>query len=165
MARKILEATGGAGVDVVLNSLTSEGFIDASLACLARGGRFVELARRDILSHEEMAAVRPDVSYSILELDVLKKTEPETVGVVLREIMQRVAAGELEPLVHSRWPMAQAGAALSSCARPSHRKIVLTNHPLVQGRLREDRSYLVTGGLGGIGCAVAVGWPTTAPEP
>ncbi|MDE2940680.1 MAG: SDR family NAD(P)-dependent oxidoreductase [Chloroflexota bacterium] len=155
---EILDATGDAGVDVVLNSLTSEGFIDASLACLARGGRFVELARRDILSHEEMAAVRPDVSYSILELDVLKKTEPETVGVVLREIMQRVAQGELEPLVHSRWPMAQAGAALSFMRSARHiGKIVLTNHPLVQGRLREDRSYLVTGGLGGIGCAVA-GW-------
>ena len=155
---EILDATGGAGVDVVLNSLTSEGFIEASLSCLARGGRFVELARRDILSHEEMAAVRPDVSYSILELDVLKKTEPESVGVVLREIMQRVAAGELEPLIHSRWPMAQAGAALSFMRSARHiGKIVLTNQPLVRGRLREDRSYLVTGGLGGIGCAVA-GW-------
>ena len=27
--------------------------------------------------------------------------------------------------------------------------------PLTRGRLREDRTYLVTGGLGGIGCAVA----------
>ena len=155
---EILEVNGGAGVDVVLNSLTSEGFIDASLSCLARGGRFVELARRDILSHEEMAAVRPDVSYSILELDVLKKTEPELVGVALREVMQRVAAGDLEPLIHSRWPMAQAGAALSFMRSARHiGKIVLTNQPLVRGRLREDRSYLVTGGLGGIGCAVA-GW-------
>ena len=33
--REILEATGGAGVDVVLNSLTGEGFIEASLSCLA----------------------------------------------------------------------------------------------------------------------------------
>ncbi|MDE2816322.1 MAG: zinc-binding dehydrogenase, partial [Chloroflexota bacterium] len=77
---EILAATGGEGVHVVLNSLTSEGFIEASLACLAQGGRFVELARRDILSHEEMAAVRPDVKYDILELDVLKKTDPAWVG-------------------------------------------------------------------------------------
>ena len=34
-------------------------------------------------------------------------------------------------------------------------KIVLTPPPLTQGRLRQDRTYLVTGGLGGIGCAVA----------
>ena len=153
---EILEATDGAGVTVVLNSLTSEGFIDASLSCLARGGRFVELARRDILSEEEMAAVRPDVAYDILELDVLKKTDPEWVGRVLRDVMARVSAGELAPIVHSRWPLAEAGAALMFMRSARHLgKIVVTTQPLVTGRLRQDRTYLVTGGLGGIGLAVA----------
>ena len=41
---EILEATNGDGVDVVLNSLTGEGYIDASLSCLAVGGRWIELA-------------------------------------------------------------------------------------------------------------------------
>ena len=153
---EILEATGGAGVDVVLNSLTGEGFIEASLSCLRQGGRFVEMARRDILSEEEMAAVRPDVGYSILELDVLKKTDPAWVGRVLRGVMERLSAGELKPIVHSRWPLAEAGAALSFMRSARHMgKIVVTPPPLVKGRLRQDRTYLVTGGLGGIGCAVA----------
>ena len=153
---EILKATGGEGVDVVLNSLTSEGYIDASLACLKQGGRFVEMARRDILSEEEMAAVRPDVPYHILELDVLKKTEPARVGKVLRGVMARVAAGELKPIIHSRWPLAEAGAALSFMRSARHLgKIVATNPPVKDGRLRPDRTYLVTGGLGGIGCAVA----------
>ena len=156
--REILEATGGEGVDVVLNSLTGEGFIDASLSCLRQGGRFVEMARRDILSEEEMAAVRPDVAYSILELDVLKKTEPAWVGRVLREVVERLSAGELKPILHSRWPLAEAGAALSFMRSARHLgKIVVTPPPLRKGRLRQDRTYLVTGGLGGIGCAVA-GW-------
>ncbi|MYB52718.1 MAG: SDR family NAD(P)-dependent oxidoreductase, partial [Acidobacteriia bacterium] len=154
----ILEATGGAGVDIVLNSLTGEGFIDASLSCLRHGGRFVELARRDILSEDEMASVRPDVGYAILELDVLKKTEPEWVGRVLRDIMQRLSGGQLEPLIHSRWPLAEAGAALRFMRSARHLgKIVVTTPPLAGGRLRPERTYLVTGGLGGIGCAVA-GW-------
>ena len=153
---EILEATGGAGVDIVLNSLTGEGFIEASLACLRQGGRFVEMARRDILSEEEMAAARPDVRYHILELDVLKKTDPEWVGRVFRDVMARVAAGELQPIVHSRWPLAEAGAALRFMRSARHLgKIVVTAPPLRQGRLRPDRAYLVTGGLGGIGCAVA----------
>ena len=154
--KEILEATDGAGVDVVLNSLTGEGFIDASLSCLKHGGRFVELARRDILSEDEMAAVRPDVTYAILELDVLKKTEPAWVGRVLRDVMARVSAGELTPIVHSRWPLAEAGAALRFMRSARHLgKIVVTTPPLLSGRLRQDRTYLVTGGLGGIGCAVA----------
>ncbi|MDE0290241.1 MAG: SDR family NAD(P)-dependent oxidoreductase, partial [bacterium] len=153
---QILEATGGEGVHVLLNSLTSEGFIEAGLSCLAEGGRFVELARRDILTHEEMAAVRPDVGYDILELDVLKKTDPEWVGEVLREVMDQLSAGVLEPLIHSRWPLAEAGPALGFMRAARHLgKIVVTANPLARGRLRQDRTYLVTGGLGGIGCAVA----------
>ncbi|MDE2945317.1 MAG: SDR family NAD(P)-dependent oxidoreductase [Gemmatimonadota bacterium] len=153
---EILEATGGEGVDVVLNSLTSEGFIDASLACLRQGGRFVEMARRDILTEEEMAAVRPDAGYWILELDVVKKTDPAWAGRILRDLMARVSAGELEPIIHSRWPLAEAGAALSFMRSARHLgKIVVTTPPLVRGALRADRSYLVTGGLGGIGIAVA----------
>ena len=153
---EILEATDGEGVDVVLNSLTSEGFIDASLACLRKGGRFVEMARRDILTEEEMAAVRPDAGYWILELDVVKKTDPAWAGRILRGLMARVSAGELEPIIHSRWPLAEAGAALSFMRSARHLgKIVVTTPPLVRGGLRGDRSYLVTGGLGGIGIAVA----------
>ena len=154
--KEILETTNGEGIDVVLNSLTGEGFIDASLSCLKNGGRFVELARRDILSEEEMAAVRPDVAYDILELDVLKKTDPAWVGRVLRDVMARLSSGELKTITHSRWPLAEAGAALSFMRAARHiGKIVVTTPPTLKGRLRQDRTYLVTGGLGGIGCAVA----------
>ena len=153
---QILKATGGEGVHVVLNSLTSEGFIDASLSCLTTGGRFVELARRDILSEEEMAALRPDAPYHILELDVLKKTDPALVGEVLRGVMDQLAEGGLRPPIHSRWPLAEAGPALGFMRSARHLgKIVVTTNPLSRGSLRQDRTYLVTGGLGGIGCAVA----------
>ena len=103
-----------------------------------------------------MAAVRADVAYSILELDVLKKTDPEWVGRVLRSVMERVSAGELKPIVHSRWPLAEAGAALRFMRSARHMgKIVVAAPPLATGRLRQDGTYLVTGGLGGIGLAVA----------
>ncbi len=156
--QEILDATDGAGVDVVLNSLTSEGFIEASLSCLTRGGRFVEMARVDILSEEEMAAVRPDVAYSILMIDVLKEEDPPRAGEILRRIVKQLSEGVLRPLVHARWPLLEAGPAMESMRAARHiGKIVFTNSPLAGGRLREDRTVLVTGGLGGIGCAVA-GW-------
>ncbi|MCY4582828.1 MAG: SDR family NAD(P)-dependent oxidoreductase, partial [Chloroflexi bacterium] len=154
--QEILDATGGEGVHVVVNSLTGEGFIDASLSCLAQGGRFIELARLDILSEEEMAAVRPDVSYAILMLDVLKEHDPAVPGDALRRVMQRLAGGEIRPLPHTRWTMAEAGPAMKFMRAARHiGKIVLANSPMAGGVLREDRTYLVTGGLGGIGCALA----------
>ncbi len=155
---EILEATGGEGVHVVVNSLTGEGFIEASLSCLGPGGRFVELGRRDIMSADEMAAAREDVAYSILELDTLKQTDPERVGDALRAVTARLAAGELKPAIHRLWPMSEARAAMEFMQAARHiGKNVLSLPALAAGRLRADRTYLVTGGLGGIGCAVA-GW-------
>ena len=154
--RKILEATGGNGVDVVLNSLTGEGFIEASLACLAQGGRFVELARRDILTEDEMAAARPDVAYSILDLYNLKVQNPAHPGAALKQVLARIETGELAPLRHARWPFAETSAAMGFMRAARHiGKIVLTTPALRAGRLRQDGTYLVTGGMGGIGCALA----------
>ena len=154
--QQILDATDGAGVDVVLNSLTGEGFIDASLACLAQDGRFVELARRDILTEDEMAAARPDVAYSILDLYNLKVQDPARPGAALKQVLARIAAGELAPLMHTRWPFAETSAAMGYMRAARHiGKIVLTTPALRAGQLRRDGTYLVTGGMGGIGCALA----------
>ena len=156
--RNILEATEGVGIDVVLNSLTGEGFIDASLSCLKQNGRFVELARRDILSKEEMAELRPDVSYSILDLYDLKQKDPIRPNSALKEVLERMEKSELVPLRHTRWPFTEASAAMNFMRAARHiGKIVLTMPPLATGQLRHDRTYLITGGLGGIGCVLA-GW-------
>ena len=64
-ACEVAEVTGGVGVDMVLNSLTSSGMIAASLACMGRAGRFVEVGKNGIWSAARMAQVRaqgPDVS-------------------------------------------------------------------------------------------------------
>ena len=55
-ADQILADTGGAGVDVVLNSLTNEGFVAATVRATAQNGRFAEIAKRDIWTPEQMAA-------------------------------------------------------------------------------------------------------------
>ncbi len=154
--QQILDNTNSEGVDIVLNSLTGEGFIPASLSCLKPGGRFVELARVDILSESEMAEVRPDVSYKILRLDELKEHHPAEPGDALRRVMDKFAAGEIEPIVHTRWSMNEAGSAMKYMGAARHiGKIVLANSPIEGGRLRVDRTYVVTGGLGGIGTQIA----------
>ena len=156
--QEISKVTDGVGVDVVLNSLTGEGFIEASLACLKQDGNFVELARRDILSPEEMAELRPDVAYSILDLYDLKQHDPIRASSALKEVLARIQTGELSPLRHTKWPLTETSAAMSYMRAARHiGKIVLTMPPLARGQLRQDRTYLVTGGLGGIGCALA-GW-------
>ncbi len=155
---EILGATDGRGVDVLLNSFVGEDFLNANVACLAHGGRWIELAAVGIFTEAEMAEVRPDVEYAILQLDELKTHDPELPGKALRQLMERVSAGELQPITFSRWPMAEAALAVDHMRSARHiGKLVLTNSPMATGELRADRTYLVTGGLGGIGSALA-GW-------
>ena len=55
---RFLAATGGAGVDVVLNALAGE-LTDASLRLLPRGGRFVEMGKTDIRDPAQVAGDAP----------------------------------------------------------------------------------------------------------
>ena len=152
----ILDATGGMGVQMVLNSLAGDPFIEASLRTLATAGRFIEIGKRGIWSDERMAAERPDVRYRILSLDRRLIEDPEAVGSVLRGIMERIAEGALEPPPSRRWPLAEVGSAMEFMRSARHvGKIVLTPSAVARGALRADRSYLVTGGLGGVGLASA----------
>ena len=66
--------------------------------------------------------------------------------------MDRVEAGDLKPLRRTCYPMSEAPAAMRLMQQARHMgKIVLTTPPLAGRALRHDRTYLITGGLAGIG--------------
>ncbi len=153
-ADQILADTGGAGVDVVLNSLTNEGFIAATVRATAQGGRFAEIAKRDIWTPEQMAAARPDIDYEIVALDGTIEREPERVGKLLAELADSMASGELAPLAVEVYPLTEAKTAFRRMQQARHiGKIVLQMPKPLQPR--GDRSYLITGGLGALGLHTA----------
>ncbi|ORA39102.1 type I polyketide synthase [Mycobacterium aquaticum] len=153
-ADQILADTGGEGVDVVLNSLTSEGFIEATLKATAQGGRFAEIAKRDIWSHERMAEARPDIAYEIVALDTVMFTEPDRIRDLLTEVSEGLAKREWTPLPAEVYPLTEARAALRRMQQARHigKIVVQIPNPL---QPRPDRSYLITGGLGAIGLHTA----------
>ncbi len=151
---QILSDTGGEGVDVALNSLTSEGFIEATLVALAEGGRFVEIGKRNIWTSERMQAVRPDVSYHIFALDELMENHPHDVSQLLEEIADRLGRGELQPLRHRIYPMVQAESAFRFMQQARHiGKLVLM--PPSEVSVRSQGSYFISGGLGALGMQAA----------
>ncbi len=153
-ADQILADTNGAGVDVVLNSLTSEGFIEATLRATAKNGRFAEIAKRDIWSAERMAEARSDIAYEIVALDTVMFTEPDRIRTLLTEVSKGLANGEWTPLPAEIYPLTEARAAFRRMQQARHiGKIVCQiPNPL---QPRADRSYLITGGLGAIGLHTA----------
>ncbi|AKT41311.1 type I polyketide synthase [Chondromyces crocatus] len=162
-ADEILRATGGKGVDVVLNSLTGEA-IPRSLAVLAPYGRFLEIGKRDIYENRRLglAPFQRNLSYFAVDLARMLVERPERCGALLREVVGLFASGELSPPPTSPTPIAEAAEAFRRMAQAKHvGKIVLLCNdpgpvaPLRRGQLRPDGTYLVTGGLGGLGLALA----------
>ncbi|HTZ14424.1 MAG TPA: SDR family NAD(P)-dependent oxidoreductase, partial [Mycobacterium sp.] len=153
-ADQILADTDGVGVDVVLNSLTNEGFIEATLRATAKNGRFAEIAKRDIWTPEQMAEARPDIAYEIVALDTVMFTEPERIRALLSEVSDGLANGEWTPLPAEIYPLTEARTAFRRMQQARHiGKIVCQMPNPLQPR--GDRSYLITGGLGAIGLHTA----------
>ena len=152
----VLDATGGRGVDVVLNSLTGE-FIDRSIGALAQGGRFVEIGRRDIWDHARMTDERPDVDYHVVFLGDLSVGDPPAIQALLQDLMPRFGTGELSALPCTVFDVDQVTDAFRYMAQARHTgKIVVRQHgDSVVGAISADGTYLITGGLGGIGLILA----------
>jgi acyl transferase domain-containing protein/NADPH:quinone reductase-like Zn-dependent oxidoreductase/acyl carrier protein len=153
-ADQILADTNGAGVDVVLNSLTNEGFVEATVRATAKNGRFAEIAKRDIWTREQMAALRPDIAYGIIALDGTIMEDPEHIQDLLVEVSDGLASGEWAPLPAEIYPLTEAKTAFRRMQQARHiGKIVLQMPSPLQPR--GDRSYLITGGLGALGLHTA----------
>jgi acyl transferase domain-containing protein/NADPH:quinone reductase-like Zn-dependent oxidoreductase/acyl carrier protein len=161
-AAEILDRTGSEGVDVVLNTLAGEGRVKG-LAVLRPGGRFVDMAVRDMVRDLPLGLKPFERGLSFFSLgDVSPARRPE-MGSVLRAVAADVAAGRLEPLRHTDFDLADADQAFRLMAQAGHiGKIVLTvreeRYRVVQPErplVRTDGTYLITGGLGGFALAVA----------
>jgi myxalamid-type polyketide synthase MxaB len=157
---ELLALTEGQGVDVVLNSLTGE-FIAKSLAVLATGGRFVEIGKIGIWTPAQLAAERPDVAYFPFDLLEVAQADPELMTSLLQAIMAQFEVGRFRPLPYRAFPLEQVVEGFRYMAQAKHvGKVVITQTepgPMASGpaNISDDGTYLVTGGLGGLGLRVA----------
>ena len=178
-AAETMQATDGQGVDLVLNSLTGEA-MQRSLALLAPYGRFIEIGKRDIYQNTNLglSPFRNNLSYFAVDLERLARERPEFLGGLFAEVMELLRSGAIHPLPVTTFAAQQASEAFRFMAQAKHiGKIALQQWAapfrqpdLVEGQsqptahgddlyrpplLRPDASYLITGGLGALGLAVA----------
>ncbi|WP_157530942.1 type I polyketide synthase, partial [Microtetraspora niveoalba] len=142
------EATGGRGVDVVLNSLAGE-FVDASLRLLAAGGRFADMGKADLRDAAQVAAEYPGVRYRAFDPS---EAGPERMGEILTEVLALCESGALRLLPITAWDVREAQSAFRFMSQAKHvGKNVLT----VPGPLDPDGTVLITGGTGTLGGLLA----------
>ncbi len=146
--QKFSEATGGAGFDIVLNSLTGE-FIDAGLRLLQRGGRFIEMGKADIRASGEIAARHPGVQYRAFDVF---EAGPDRAQEIFGELVELFENGELHPLPARSWDIRHALDAYRFLSRARHvGKLVLS----VPKPLNSEGTVLITGGTGVLGSLLA----------
>lgn len=77
----VMRATGGRGVDIVLNSLSGE-LLHASWKCVAEFGKLVELGKRDLVGFGklDLEPFLANRSYCCVDLAHAMKVRPESVG-------------------------------------------------------------------------------------
>ncbi|WP_269634898.1 SDR family NAD(P)-dependent oxidoreductase [Rubidibacter lacunae] len=164
---EIQKATDGEGVDIVLNSLSGE-FIQESLKLLRSYGRFVEIGKTDIYQKQalNLYPFRNNLSFFAMDLEKLIRQHPKRIRRYLHEVMQVFDDKTLTPLPVTAFDINDAEKAFRHMAQAKHiGKIVFDMHGGSPGRavseapnfkgFHKDASYLLTGGLGGFGLAVA----------
>jgi phthiocerol/phenolphthiocerol synthesis type-I polyketide synthase C len=165
-ADQVRAATGGRGVDVLLNSISGAA-VTRGLEVLAPDGRFVETGKQDIMRGRtiSLSPFAAGISLAAVDIAGLVMRTPERFARTLETVWELVRTGKLEPLPVNRHPFAEAAKAIWGMAkgeRPG--RFVLTDVgsvtsvtalPMPGGRFRPDGTYLITGGLGALGLSLA----------
>ncbi len=159
---QIMEQTQGQGVHLVLNALTGE-FLKQSLLVLAEHGRFIELGKREILTPEQVQSIHSTASYQAFDLTDVVGDSACGRKDILKEIFRQFAHGSVRPLPVHVFPIQEANQAFRfmsqarHCGRISlsHRRVLRERQLQSETPLRSDATYLITGGLGGLGMEIA----------
>ena len=158
-ASQVKALTNGRGVHVVLNSLAGR-LTDAGLAVTAPGGLFIDIGKTDIRQASRVAEEFPAVRYQAVDLTRQLVDSPGEMGDRLTGILNEITAGQLPALPISNFDWEDPAKAFRHMAAARHiGKVVLFKPPLPPRVLEvsTSSSYLVTGGLTGLGLE-AVEW-------
>jgi len=160
---ELMTATGGEGVDVVLNSLAGR-HIELCLQALRPGGWHCEIGKVDIYADNDLGLriFRKNLRFAAIDIDRLMLDDPYLSRELSLACLDLLDQGALPPLPVTVFPYEDHTKALRLMTTGQHQgKLVLKapdasvgpEFPIADVRplFDPDATYLVTGGLGGFG--------------
>ena len=158
-ADDIMRITEGEGVDIVLNSLAGEA-IPRGMAVVKPQGKFLEIGAKDVFENSQMAmsAFKKGISYHFIDFASYSADDVADLYMRFRDWFEE---GKLTPLPHRLFPVSEIQDAMQYMTKGEHIGKLVIDYtrglPEVRHRqfFRSDGAYLVTGGLGGFGLALA----------
>lgn len=162
--RDLMEATGGKGVDIVLNSLAGQ-HLPLCLESLRPGGWHCEIGKVDIYANNriEMAPLRKNLHFSAIDMDRLALDNPNLTQQIALECLELLGSGKIKAPEVTCFKYRDHKKALEFMMNGQHEgKIVLIppegkrNFPVTDMRTFFDAAgtYLVTGASGGLGTII-----------
>ncbi|XP_020298388.1 fatty acid synthase-like [Pseudomyrmex gracilis] len=161
----ISQKTRGRGVDIVLNSL-AEDKLQASIRCLARGGRFLEIGKYDLISNStiNLKEFSKGISFYGVLLDRVFISTDERRKIHIHNLLNNmIQRGAVEPLKREVFEQHEVETAFKHMAAAKHiGKVIIkirTEEEVVDAPIlaypqyfcNEHKSYIILGGLGGFG--------------
>ncbi|KAI1126023.1 putative polyketide synthase [Nemania abortiva] len=157
--KDLMRETGGEGVDLALNSLSGE-LLHATWSCVADFGKMVEIGKRDLIGGAKLD-MRPFLanrSYCCVDIDQLWR-KPSVLKRLILSTTDFLTRGSIKP---EAFRYMQKGQHIGRVA-VTLQKVLENSSEIgfpVEPRSREvsfssSASYLLVGGLGGLGQAVS----------
>lgn len=166
-AEQVLSLTGGRGVDIVLASAVGSGHGEAmaeSLRVLAPCGRLLEIGAPHAggVTRIPPSLFARGLAYATVDLSAVAQARPQQFASLFHRAVQRLVAGALPPQPSRVVPISQVGAAVRGSVEGRHvgelafdlRDPEVTIEESGPG-FRANASYVITGGLGGLGLSLA----------
>ncbi|RYO74620.1 hypothetical protein DL764_010773 [Monosporascus ibericus] len=168
---KILRETDGKGVDIALNSLSGE-LLHATWSCVAEFGKMVEIGKRDLLGGGklDMHAFLANRSYSCVDIDQLWK-RPNVLKKLIDSTLKYYQQGSITPVrpvkaftaaktqdafryMQKGQHIGRIGLSIRQTTNNAKIDFETTKRPRPI-QLGASASYLLVGGLGGLGRAIS----------
>ncbi|KAI1129664.1 putative polyketide synthase [Nemania abortiva] len=166
----IMRATGGRGVDVIVNSLAGD-LMHESWSCIAKFGRFVEIGKRELLDAGklDMRVFLRNATFAAFDLSDLYYDDSWYKEIMIgkvKEVLDLFRAGHIQPIPSIEFDVSDISQAYHNFSRADRigKVIVSMDNPesLISVSLPKYRcvfdaqkAYLLVGCLGGLGRSVA----------
>lgn len=166
-ADRILSVTQGQGVDVVLN--TSERPVDAKDASVLADFGWLIHVTSSTGSQDDPQLVLPadrNLNFTAIDMDQMMVERPDRFRTLLRSAWQHHQANQLPPVPVMTIPAVKINEAFDPARATEHlhpmvvamrdgQDLTLRPNTPAEPLFKSDATYLITGGFGGFGMAVA----------
>ena len=160
----VLRMTNGRGVDCIINSLSGEA-LRRTWRCIAPFGTFIEIGMKDILGNTglEMRPFLQDATFTFFNLKHVMTANPSLMAEIIEGTFDFLRQGISRPVSPvTVYPVSEVENAFRLMQTGKHRgKIAITwdgkdvvpvlHHASNTLRLDENATYVLVGGLGGLG--------------